>query len=744
MKRWLGFILAFLFIISNIGLAHTTTEHKLAIFFINHVSWQDIERTKAPNISRLAKQGATGLLNVKNYSGYLSSSSYMTMGMSNRTRMDNRSVAAYDVEEFVPGLPGITGGQFYHQLTKNTIPTQGIVVPEISRYRRMAKDIDIEAKPGALGQSLLDNGLNVAVFGNADIPGELHREVALFIMDAFGRVPAGSIGKRMVRTDTRMPLGYTTDYEGIYHRIIAAKDQIHVLVVETGDTSRLEYGSDLFDPNILLEERRKAIKRADSFIGDVIKGFNPNYVLILGANPNRSMIKSGNTGLVPIILDGVGQGLLTSESTRRIGFITSLDLTATIADLMKITAPKGKGFPVTVKPFDYSVQYLLNQQDFYQNLRNVRYNITDSLVILLFTGVLLGLLGLWQGLTPKLTGFYLLLVNTMLLIPIGLIAGGVVGYKQLWLPMAVAFFFSMILAGVLKISSHLRAMTIITLAVPVLLLFDVFTGAQWMMRSAMGSDVIAGGRFYGMGNDLMGVVLGSLTIGMGLLGQAYPGSRSHLNWAAPLLLLLAVIGIGFPKFGANVGGLITALMTMFITVIVLFGIRLSVKKMIGIITGVVVVVLIVAGLDACLNPQPTHAGRAIITLVNQGGLGFTQIVRQKLRILISTINRSTWTWLFALELGAFAIIKLCFRDFFAMLKQEYPFWHKMLLPTGTACLFAFLVNDTGIIPAALIMAYYWLAAFGLYFGRSGEIAIDSNMGIMDKKHQTLQEFYVGK
>lgn len=52
------------------------------IWIINHVSWSDLWEAQAPRLHGFIRDGAVGLLNVKNKSGFLAASSFLTMGMS--------------------------------------------------------------------------------------------------------------------------------------------------------------------------------------------------------------------------------------------------------------------------------------------------------------------------------------------------------------------------------------------------------------------------------------------------------------------------------------------------------------------------------------------------------------------------------------------------------------------------------------------------------------------------------------
>jgi hypothetical protein len=717
MRRRLIWLLLVISVIALSGTAiQAENRPKLVIFLFNHVSWDDLLHAKADHLGRLIREGAVGWMNVKNYSGYLPASSYMTIGMSSRTRLDDRAGAAYDVDESLPYIPGITGGDLFKQLTGADPIQGGVVVPEIARIKSVTAEIEPQAVPGLLGKTLVEKGKRIALFGNADLPGEVHREAALMVMTPSGRISMGCVGPDILLNDAKALFGWRTNYDQIFAKMKSAWNKADLILVETGDTSRVELVQDLMTPERASALRRQAIRKADPFIGRVLRELQPDACLLLGVNPNRQMIKEGNTGLAPILLYGKGRGYLSSASTHRSGYVTSLDLYATICALLGIDlAEQGKGFVMTVDPFRTDLDSLVQEEVFFKNLRNIRYPVNDGLTILFLLGVLGGIIGIWQGYSPRVTRGYLTGIIALLLLPVGALLGGLAGYEPIWPMLGLALGSSGLVALILtRLFPFRRALVIVLFTVPLLLLADVFTGGQWMLRSVMGSDLIAGGRFFGMGNDLMGVVIGSLTAGIGMLTQELPALRSSARWWGTLLMLGAVAGIGLPIFGANVGGMIAALMTSVVTLLVLMDIQISWKKAGMIFIGVVGLVVLVATGDAFFNPRPTHAGRAIRLLLSEGGQGFLWIVSNKLGILGRTIATSMWSWLCMVELIAFGAVKRWIPQLLPDLKERYPQWWKMMKPLGVGCFFAFAVNDTGIIAAALIFSYFWLTACGLY------------------------------
>ena len=103
----------------------------------------------------------------------------------------------------------------------------------------------------------------------------------------------------------------------------------------------------------------------------------------------------------------------------------------------------------------------------------------------------------------------------------------------------------------------LGALCLCTLAV---LGIDVMTGSRLQLEVPFGLSLLEGGRFYGIGNEALGVYCVSTLVGAAWLGllatRRFPGRREAPVLAVGLVGLFAVVASGWPGFGAKVGGTI--------------------------------------------------------------------------------------------------------------------------------------------------------------------------------------------
>jgi len=119
------------------------------------------------------------------------------------------------------------------------------------------------------------------------------------------------------------------------------------------------------------------------------------------------------------------------------------------------------------------------------------------------------------------------------------------------------------------------ALCLFTLAV---LGIDVMTGSRLQLEVPFGLSLLEGGRFYGIGNEALGVYCVAALVAAawaGLLAmRRYPGQRGVPVLAAGLVGLFAVVASGWPGFGAKVGGTIALVPCLVLLLAWLAGVQL--------------------------------------------------------------------------------------------------------------------------------------------------------------------------
>jgi hypothetical protein len=107
---------------------------------------------------------------------------------------------------------------------------------------------------------------------------------------------------------------------------------------------------------------------------------------------------------------------------------------------------------------------------------------------------------------------------------------------------------------------------------------DVMTGSALQLEDPFGLSLLVSGRYYGIGNDVLGVWCVSVLVAAAWLGCVLP-RPARLPWlpvlAASGIGLFAVIASGWPGFGAKVGATIALVPCLLLLLIALAGVRMG-------------------------------------------------------------------------------------------------------------------------------------------------------------------------
>jgi hypothetical protein len=120
---------------------------------------------------------------------------------------------------------------------------------------------------------------------------------------------------------------------------------------------------------------------------------------------------------------------------------------------------------------------------------------------------------------------------------------------------------------------------VICLLTLVVLGIDVMTGSRLQMETPFGLSVLEAGRFYGIGNEAMGIygitaLLAAAWLALVALRRG-GGSRRAAVLAVAVVGVFAVFASGWPGFGGKVGGTIAMVPCFLLLALAVAGIRLN-------------------------------------------------------------------------------------------------------------------------------------------------------------------------
>jgi len=711
---------AFAFLVCSLASPAPAADPKLLVATIDQVTWHDLlsEDVQAPAIRGLAQEGAVGLMCVRTAFGWRPGGGYLTLGSGARagcsgSRGGDAALegASYQVDEVVDGR---TAGRLFSLYTGWPVGDNRLLHTGIGALIREHSAQTTAVHLGLLGGTLRRSGFRVACIGNGDTPLQAHREIVSLAMDEQGLVEMGSVGADLLRRDPDLPYRVTVQPHRVLAAVTRAAALADVIVLELGETTRLADYAATMPPLAARNARCRAIERADTLLGQVLEQLPREEWAVLLLTPT---IRTPDPDeqfayLAPIIFSGPGvqPGLLTSPSTRRPGLVVNTDIAATILDYFGLDIPSDTvGRPIAGEPAPggalASLESDLLRHDLLESVRRHLFRWVGALgTAVLWLAALILLLGesapRWsRSLLRALLLLLLAAPAAMLLVALrplpllpmlGAIVGGAV---------VLAFLGSWITSW--RSGHVLPAVTLVGAVV-----YDLVSGQAMLQWSPFSHSAASGARFYGLGNEYAGAFLGAALIAAsGLLSRRERSPWGERPIAALALLALAVI-IGYPEFGANLGMSLACAVGFAVFGLYLWHSRPVWTDALAVLLVVVAVAGAAIAADVVVHgSDASHIGRWVSDVRGQGWSAVSELVARKATMNWRLVRVSLWTDLAVAALGVLGVAVLAKPRSLMSAARARP-W---LTPAAIACTAgaaaAFLLNDSGIVSASLVLLY---------------------------------------
>ncbi|HZK18362.1 MAG TPA: hypothetical protein VFD15_03510 [Clostridia bacterium] len=700
-------IFIFLLCIVMPAAAYAQEPGKVVMVVIDRLTFEDIENM--PVLQGIIDQSALGLLNTKTGGIRSSENACATIGSSVPALATGSAQLAFNgTESYMDG----TASMEYMGRTGVSAPEQWIFQLGIARIWQQNATLNQNVVPGALGEALAKGGHKVGVLGNGDLNDEISRPAVNIAMNNNGLVEEGNVGKDLIVHDRTFPGGKRTDYNTLFEQLVGLIDRVSFTVVDVADLARLENQENYVFEDNLDRLRTSTVKRIDSFLLRVTNTLDlkNDLLMVVSPTPSDNVVKRGEL-ITPVIMAGKGmdnRGLLTSGTTKRPGIITNTDLAPTVLTFFNIEVPYHMwGRNVTVEAGDNSLNVLVN----FKNKLALIYSMRPPLIKgYIFTLLILLLVSLYFIFFRK-DGLFILkpfLIFVMsvplafLILP--LLPGNsslTVALELVLLALSLSF-----LCISLGKRWFLGSFLLISVATVAAIVIDLYMGSPLQKQSILGYDAIAGARFYGLGNEYMGVLLGATIIGSMLLITALPKFKKALVPTVAVVYFIVLYAIAAPNVGTNVGGTIAGSVGFVTALLLLLNIKFSKRTILLVPVAALLVVVSFIFIDLQKDiAHQSHIGRNA-NLILSGGLGeIFNIIMRKLEVNIKLIKHTIWSRFFLASLASLAL--LFYRPVGVMknIRSNYQELFYGFIATIIAAVTALVFNDSGIVAAATTMIF---------------------------------------
>ncbi|RKN82205.1 hypothetical protein [Paenibacillus ginsengarvi] len=728
-------------------------DHKVTIVTIpgwSFLDWSEDVLSQLPTISLLIREGAIGAMNVRIPEKGLEDL-YVTLG-AGAPASSSPEYGAWPVNRGGED-DAREGGKRYRRLTGREPGEAAIVLPEIEAILRRNDIRSQRPRPGLFGEMLRKTGIPACVIGNSDTPPDKKRYAPLLLMDEKGRVPCGRIDESVLAPDDAAPSRVKTNAAALLQAWQSVQGTA-VVVLEWGDLLRFQSEQPLYEGAQAKRQKLSALSRLDSLLGDLLAAQrNGDSIWLLSPFVGSEASRSREL-LAPVIYTGPGVagGLLTSPSTRRSGIVTASDFAPSVLASLGIEAPQdmvGQPMEVIARPGAWTA--LSKQLDTIKDIYRLRPRLLLPFVSVEAIVMLGALLVIWWKPRKAVRWVEWLLLAIMAAPLVLLMTGWLNVIKPLPAYGQAALFIggsALIAAFCLARSGALQAAVAVSGITAAALLLDGLFGAEGMKRSVLGYDPMVGARYYGMGNEYMGVLVGAVTLVFAAMlerrrrtaapaAPASPASRTAAPAApaspasrtaehahrrrtrvraaglAALALAVPLLYLAAPQLGTNAGGAVTAAVAFGLAWLRSFA--GGAARRLGLLPLVLVCAALVAAgfaslwlLNAAIPAeasQQSHIGRAMAAL----GDGRTDLIAamivRKLQMNVHLIGVSVWTKVLAAGLIVMAVAVVRPRGAFRRWESEHPFYMNGFIAIAVGSVAALAFNDSGIVAAATMIVY---------------------------------------
>ncbi|WP_432401090.1 hypothetical protein [Wukongibacter sp. M2B1] len=705
-------IVIIVILITSLQSYSETLEKKVIIFLVNKMDLEDLE--DMPFTYKLADKGAVGLMNTRAYGSSNDYSSSLTIGCG------TRSQASFNTSRFEE--LDSENSLIYQRRTGYTIGSKEIVNIDIARLAETNRKNDYNPNIGALGNSLGMNDIKISVIGNSDIPDKPTRLGVLIGMDDKGLVDYGLIDEGINIDDPEYPYGIKTNYNLMIEGYNELAPKSGVMILELGDLYRLERYKSNLTPEVYIKLKERIISDIDLLIKNVYNLIDEKNtrILILSPTPSSLAVSSGKR-LTPVILAGgdIEDGILSSDTTRREGIIGNIDIAPYIAAYFNSNINFFTGKPVYILKAQEKftvINEIYNGTAFvYINRLSVLFSFAMyEIIVSFFAFVMIQMAGKYRLKIYRYIEYFLL---SNMSIPIAILIlplfKAISIYEAIMKIVILTVLITFISIYIRKTS--LDSIIFLSGLMCILLALDIMMGSGLIKTSFLGYDPIIGARYYGIGNEYMGMMVGaSLIFTTGLLDRY----RVHKIFISFIFIFITIV-IGFPKFGANVGGTITAAFAFMFVTLKLYNSKLQFKHYVYMLSSVFVFVIFLALVDLYVIESSSHLANAI-RQINNGGMDVVySIIKRKISMNVRLFGISIWS---KVLVSSLILLSILFYRPFGIAKRIFNKYTNLsmgLLGILISCIVSFLVNDSGVVASATSIIYLAMSLMYLVFKEIG-------------------------
>ena len=424
----------------------------------------------------------------------------------------------------------------------------------------------------------------------------------------------------------------------------------------------------VIDLGQIAASERARVAAADRQLALIAAELPPDTLLLVtspgaAAGQTQGATPAGPPHLMTTVVTGSGfaNGLLVSSATRRRGIVALTDLTPTVAGWLGRQVPAGTVGARIGRA---------NRGDLTATVTGLRARDTAEQVWIATHGWFLlcyaaaGVLAfgviaaLYPGRAPerrrRRAVCWVIAGALAASVPLGSYLANLAPWWQLTHP--VWWLYGMTAAWTLVVAAAMLAgpwrkepigpFGFVCMATLLLLAVDVVAGSRLQLEAPFGLSLLVSGRYYGIGNDALGVYCVSALVSAAWSAVLLRGRGRLPLLAAGTVGLLAVVASGWPGFGAKVGGTIALVPCLLLLLAWLAGVRVGGRWAVPVAASGLVVFLVLASVSYLLPAAGVSDMGAFAGNLLHGRAG--DLLARKVSANVGSLTLSVLGWLIPL------------------------------------------------------------------------------------------------
>lgn len=713
-------ITTIILVISNYSIVEgSNTQKQVILIIVNRLSFSDEQiYREISGFKVLNKFAAKGAMNINSAGSRNDANSYLSIsGGAKGIGLKNEMGKSYLPNEIVNNND-TAGDIFRWNSGKKTYTDDSILFIPIEKLKNKVEQ-KYSFEPGILGGLLYNEKIRSKVFGNNDSD-KKYRLAPLITMNKEG-ISFGNIGEETLNRDSTRPYGIKTNYNFLIDKWEESKkEEISLVVFDLGDLYRLDQYKNYMNTEQVKQVKEEILFEIGGFINYFNKSINSDQTLIVFSPMVNKKSVENKELLAPIWIynkDNSGNTLISS-TTRREGIVANIDIAPTIMNLLtdNETYQQMQGHDLKVIYTDIDFYKML---DNVFNIYDIRPEVLSNYILYQILILIIAIVFLFKKNKCRLDWLKILLLSTLFLPLLMLVTAKSVPNNP-YMYLFILILISIVLGLIFIHFKPVTAFLILGLATYIALTVDIIFGCQMLKCSVLGYDPVIGARYYGIGNEYMGIYIGSTLLFISTLLESK--KNNYLLFISAIILISTVFILAFPTLGTNAGGVLAIIATIIVFFLKEINISLWKKCIIfSLILFLLLVVFIICNLIV-VGENQSHIGNALNQIIEGNYSSIFQTIKRKITMNIKLIHASSWSKImFTAIISLIAISLRPKTKFNSNLKIKYPHMFIGFLSVFVGSVTALCVNDSGIVAASTMIIYVVVPMFYLYFNNKQSI-----------------------